>query len=277
MTEHEGKSFESMDDSKSNKNFPEGIGFLKWMLQLENICAMRTHQMSQDFGKKAPLCHENLGNLLSLLYREACCDYGCAGGDHFGENMTGRVVSHALGSYRLLCAGYYDESLALSRNIGEIANLFWWFLFCPSDLETWRKSDRKARRRKFSPPQVRFALEKKGIPVPIDNKRYSSLCEVAVHITPQTTPQGHNLQGRPSLGAWLQPDSFLASLNELAAATGVCGGALAFLPLLTLDENRKHSLAKASAALLEAVGGVDLGRLQNLRTDQTGPVETIIE
>ena len=274
MVENKDKFCDATDNSKLGKDFPQGTRFLKWMLQFENVCITATHQLSQDLGRKVPLCHENLGNLLSRLYREACCGYGCAGGDHFGERMAGRVVSHALGSYRLLCAGYYDESLALSRNLGEAANLFWWFLFCPPALEEWRKSDRKTRQQTFSPVKVRLALEKEGIQVPIDSERYSSLCEVAVHITPQTVPQGHSLHGRPSLGAWFQPDSFMASLNELAGATGICAGALALMPLLTLDESRKRSLAEASVALLEAVGGVDLGRLRELRTDQGGPVGT---
>ena len=136
--------------------------------QVEHLCTRETLDLLPRLGKKAPQCHARLGDLLSRLFQEASCSYGCSGGDHFGEKLTGRIVTHALGSYRLLCCGYYDESLALSRSLGEIANLFWLFSQRPAELGKWRQLDRKARTREFSPVQVRLALESEGIPVPIN-------------------------------------------------------------------------------------------------------------
>lgn len=207
-------------------------------------------------GKKAPQCHEKLGNLLSLLYQEACCSHGCPGGDHFGQRIAGRVVSHALASYRLLCSAYYDESLALSRNLGEIANLLWFFRFRPEEIERWRQSDKQARKQAFSPVRVRKALEAAGVPVPIKHSRYEALCDAAVHLGPGTAPQSHNPLGVPTLGAIFQEPGCIASLNELGLATSVC--AFGLTPLLTLKDRELPLLARA---LLEAVGGVDLEAL----------------
>ena len=244
----------------SEPTFPEGVAFLDVAFRVEDACVRETRHRLPNLGNKAPECHDNLGTLLSLLYREACCSYGCSGGDHFGERLAGRVVGHALASYRLLCSGYYDESLALSRNLGEIANLFWLFLHQPPELERWRRSDKKVRTRDFSPVRVRLALEAAKLPVPIDETRYSGLCEVAVHPGPSTAPQTHNPVGIPTLGAVLQEAGCLASLNELAGATGVCAAGL--IPLLTLGE-RKRALKEAAVALLDAVGGVDVAYIRS--------------
>ncbi len=243
----------------SGQPFLEGTAFLDLVFRTEDACVRETRERLPNLGRKAPECHDRLGDMLSLLYREACCFHGCSGGDHFGERITGRVVSHALGSYRSLCSGYYDESLALSRNLGEVANLFWFFLHRPAELERWRQSDKRTRTRDFSPIRIRLALEGAGIPVPIDETRYAGLCEVAVHTGPTTAPQAHNPVGVSTLGAFFQEAGCLASLNELADATGVCAAAL--IPLLTLGD-RKQRLKETAVALLRAVGGVDLAALR---------------
>lgn len=175
---------------------------------------------------------QQAGDLLSLSYREACCSHGCSGGDHFGERITGCVVSHALGSYRLLCSGYYDEVSCAFQNLGEVVNLFWFFLHRPAELERWRQPDKKTRTRDLSPVRIRLALEGFDIIVLFDESHYAGLCEVAVHAGPSTAPQAHNPVGVPTLGAFFQDAGCLAALNDLAGATGVCAAAL--IPLLTL-------------------------------------------
>lgn len=240
-------------------NFPEGSAFLDRVAELEGLCARNTREYLTKPAKKAPACHDRFGVVLSLLYREASCFYGCPKTDHLGQRIAGRLVSHAVGSYRLLCSGYYDESLALTRNLGELANLFWLFAFRPLELERWRQADKKTRTRDFSPVRVRLAIESAGLPVPIDESRYAGLCDVAVHVGPATAPQAHNQSQISSLGTLFKEASFLASLNELAAATGTGGAAL--IPLLTLGD-RKQRLKEANADLLRSVGGVDLAALR---------------
>ena len=248
-----------MTDDAKTRQFPEGIAFFDLVAKTEFLCSQETSNGLEGLGKKAPECHRRLGSLLSALYRESCCDYGCPGGDHFGQRIAGRVVSHSLGSYRLLMSGYYDESFALTRNLGELANLFFLFWLHPDLVREWRAADKTTRGRKFSAVKVRLQLEEGGDPVPIDQARYAGLCEVAVHIGPETNPQAHNPLGVPTLGGCFQSAAFLATLNELAEATSVCAASL--VPHLDLGE-RKMALLRSARDLLQEVGGVSLISLQ---------------
>lgn len=242
----------------SNHPPSDGLRFLGLALSSEAVCEQETRSRLAARGRKASECHENLGIVLSLLYKEACCAHGCPGGDHFGQRLAGRVVSHSLGSYRLLCAGYYDESLALSRSLGEVANLLWLFRHMPDEQERWRSADKHTRWKEFSPLKVRLSIEDAGLPVPIDKTRYAGLCDTAVHVRPETAPQVYNPLGLPTLGSVFQEGGCLASLNELAGATGVC--AVGLIPLLTMEERRQR-LKESAVSLLRSVGSVDLEAL----------------
>jgi len=162
----------------------------------------------------------------------------------------------------LLCGGYYDESFALTRNLGEAANLLFLFVFQPDLLTEWRIADEAWRKREFSPIKVRLKLEQLGQPIPIDETRYGGLCEVAVHLTPASTPQAHNPLGVPTLGSVPQDAGLLAALNEVAGAIGVCGAGL--VQLLNCGD-RSKGLRRAAIDMLSNVGGVDLVRLRGLR------------
>jgi hypothetical protein len=240
--------------------FPEGSEFFEFVEETEKACGSTTQRDWPTLGHKAGECRERLGDLLSLLYREACCYYGCIGGDHVAERIAGRVVSHALAAYRLLSAGYYDEALALTRNLGETANLLWLFIHQPALLDIWKQADDRSRRRDFAPVKVRLALEALKVPVPIPNDHYAGLCEVAVHTGPSTSPQVHNPMGVPTLGSIFQEGGAVVSLNELAGAVGVCAAGL--LDRLTPGDRRAR-LKAASVSLLRAVGGVDLASLRD--------------
>lgn len=117
-----------------------------------------------EFGRNLPGLEQQLGTVLSLLERAACCWWGCAGGDHVAESLVGRVYGLACGSHRLMQAGRYDESLLLIRALGEVTNLLTLFTTDKSALENWRVVDDKAQRRDFSPVKVRLALESGQIP-----------------------------------------------------------------------------------------------------------------
>ena len=106
-------------------------------------------------------------------------------------------------------------------------------------------------------------IEDSGVPLPINQDRYSSLCNVGVHLNPSTTPQAHNPIGRPTLGSVPQEHGLVAALNELAGATGI--SAVGLVNLLDLGD-RKQNLKSSIIKLLRSVGSYDLGKLKNLRT-----------
>ncbi len=92
----------------NEQSFPEGAAFLDLVRSLEQACVDATIVAIPNLGKKAGETNQALGTLTSKMYREACCFYGCNGGDHFPQYLTGRVVTNSFASHRLLTCGYYD-------------------------------------------------------------------------------------------------------------------------------------------------------------------------
>jgi hypothetical protein len=107
----------------SDRTWPTGSDFLELAEAIAQRSAAETDARRTVSGKTYPLTLDGLGNVLSLLYRSACCHWGCRGGDHQAEWLVGRAVNQAMASYRLLRSAFYDESLMLTRGVGEIANL----------------------------------------------------------------------------------------------------------------------------------------------------------
>jgi hypothetical protein len=100
--------------------FPEGEAFWALAALAEGNCENVTRAQA---GVPASQVARGLGTVLSLLYRMACCHWGCHGREHVFEYLAGRTCTSAQSSFRLIGFGYYDEALALSRNISEIGNL----------------------------------------------------------------------------------------------------------------------------------------------------------
>jgi hypothetical protein len=178
------------------------------------------------------------------------------GGDHFFQRLTARVVTHSLSSLRLTLCGYYDEALALTRNVGEIANLLFLFAARPDLLDSWRSADDAKRKREFGPVKIRITLEKMNLRPPVDESRYSLLSEVGVHLVPGVSPQTFNDHGRPTLGAKFQYAGLICTLNELAAAVAEAGACVSTFAYVG---SRRESLRSAAEVLLNAVGNLDLG------------------
>lgn len=238
-------------------NCPEGLEFLKLAAEQEDACEKHSRTRLLKMGQKAPECLENLGTVLSLLDRVASCFWGCRGGDHLVEYLAGRVSASARSSLRLLYFGFYDESLSITRGIGEAANLLFLFMKDIQIFEEWRLSSKKERLSNFSPVKVRLHLERLGLPVPIDEARYSQLCEIATHVTPQTKPQAHNPPlGMPLIGGYFQEGGGLVALNELAAATSLA--TIALPKLLNLQEDKQKRICEVCLVLLKSVGGVNV-------------------
>jgi hypothetical protein len=235
---------------------PQGLDFLKLVADQEDACEALSRERLLGLGKKAPLCFEHLGTVLSLLDRVASCFWVCRGGDHLVEYLAGRVCSSARASLRLLLFGFFDESLSLTRSIGEVTNLLFLFSQDGTALTEWQGSTKRQRKDNFSPVKVRIRLESQAAPVLIDETRYSELCEVATHVTPQTRPQAHNPLGMPFAGSQFQEAGFIVALNELALATGL---ALISLPkILSYDETRRKEIKEAVLVLLDSIGGTNV-------------------
>ena len=248
----------------SSKKFPRGTAFFDLAARVEAQCGLQSQEELPKLGISAPACYECLGDVLSMLYAEASCRYGCTGGDRFLHRIVARVVTNALSSLRLAAFGYYDESLALARNVGEIANLLFLFAAEPSALEAWRFGDEAQRRRDFTPVKVRVKLEAMNLRPPVDSSLYGLLSEVAVHLVPSTAPQAFNRHRRPTLGARFQYEGLMVTLNELGV---VAAEAAACVSVLAPVGDRREALQVAAQGLLNVVGSLDLKAAREERED----------
>lgn len=173
-----------------------------------------------------------LGTVLSLLYRLSCCYWGCHGKEHVIEYLSGRSVTSANAAFRLINFGYYDEAFSLIRQISEIGNLMSLFFVEPNHIRKWIDMSDNERKNKYSPLNVRIALEKLGAPVPTDAKQYEWLSSVGTHATPHTIPQIHNNLAIPVLGCLFQEKGFSKTINALAWVVCTVAGPAAKIAII---------------------------------------------
>jgi hypothetical protein len=233
--------------------FPIGHDFLELTQQLADVCSVDTDKFCAEAGESLPATTAGLGTVLSILYRLACCFYGCQGGDHQVEWLAGKVVNQAVSAHRLVRAAQYDEALMVIRGLGEIVNLVWLFHNSQAELATWKSADKKTRINSFGPGAVRRRLKKiVAIGPPIDDQRYAALCEIATHPTPSVAPGHYSGTGRPILGAIVQEVGIFVCINELGYAVAMA--AVPISALLNASSVIRAEIKEASVHLLRTIG-----------------------
>ncbi len=238
---------------------PEGNRFLQLVWSLEDECQAQTDRRICDLGKKAPECLKQLGTLLSLMDRMASCWWVCRKGDHRIEYLCGRATSNARAALRLVRFGFYDEVLVLSRGLGEIANLMQLFCRDADALDEWKNASPAKIRGDFSPVKVRRRIENLLMSPVIGKDRYRRLSERAAHVHPGTTPQSHNILGRPSTGSQLQDAGILVCLNELALPLCII---VAFgAKLLALNKETEKYIFSSARTLAEQIGDASITKI----------------
>ena len=238
----------------------KGFEFLEHAWSLEDRCQVETDSHTADIGNGGRSRLDGIGTVLAYLSGMGSCFWGCSNKDHAVVYLCARAASNGHAAVRLLRMGYYDESLLLSRGIGEIANLL--VLFCRNHtvLAEYRKSREgweKAWRR-FTPAEVRRRLKNP----PIDTQRYYSLSARSAHARPDLKPQSFNFLGRPSTGMIFQQIGLLVCLNELIRPlTYSC---LSAVSLLDIDDEVKRNIEASAEGLLNQVGQLDLSGLEEM-------------
>jgi hypothetical protein len=195
---------------------PKGLDYINWIFSKDDIKETKTFEkFKKDTVNNSLQTYEALGDLLGMLYKLAVCGYGCHGGDHKIEYITGRTYNLAISSLKLLRLGHYDESLSLIRSISEIINLLCLFRIDPKAYSEWTKCNQKDRIQKFGPAKVRTRITKIGPEPPISQEYYSKLCETGVHVTPDTVPSGYNEHKLALVGGIIIEYAPTAILNDL--------------------------------------------------------------
>ncbi len=214
----------------------------EWQIDLKNAAITRNLLEAGDLGKRAPEIYENLGGVMCLLSLLASCHWGCRGGDHDVENLVRRCCNYAFSALSLARLGFYDESLALIRGVAEVANLLELFAIDREQLRRWKALPDKERRRQYSPAHVRIMIEENGKEVAADEETYSSLCELGIHVTPESMRTSHQHNGQVHIGACFSVMGFLVALNELAINVSpvvIFAGYLLNVPKEKIDEFRE--------------------------------------
>lgn len=243
-------------ESHSYSGYPEGVDFLRFARSQQDECENRTDSFLPEVGDNLAENLDRLGTVLSLLNRMSTCHWGCHEREHTLEYLAGWTTSSALAALRLTNYGHYDEAISLIRSIAELGNLLQLFLTDIEHFEEWRSLPEKKRIRQFSPGRVRKKLEEDGAVIPTDREKYSAMCEVGVHATPDTIPQDHDPNLSPTLGGYYQEEGLKICLNELAWSTATVSGPLAKLAIL--ERERAEEIVEASVNLAEEVGNTRL-------------------
>jgi hypothetical protein len=242
----------------------EGVGtsILQTMYEQEDGCQRYSIKRSPHMGEKQPRCYEMTGRVIGLLDCLSSCGWGCSQGDHIFERLVARSVNQARAALRLSLMGFYDESLALTRGVGEIANLLSLFEAESGSFAQWKSLDERARRQQFSPVNVRTRLDAIGTPMRVTTQLYAELSSKTVHVNPSTSPQTYDIVGMPKGGAYYQDAGLLMCQNELAKAMTFVTYSAA--KLSHLDKTLKKRLLEAGLELISATGKLGIENLDEM-------------
>jgi hypothetical protein len=191
------------------------------------------HKSIEDVDQK-----KRIGSYLETLYNASTCSEGCRGGDHMIEYLCGRAFNLGYASYELLHMGLYDESFNQLRSLGELSNLLSLSVCDPDSFSDWSKSDHQERMKRFGPAHVRKLVTNANGVLVIDSATYSSLCEVATHVTPSTKPNLHSTEGKSRVGGSVQLDGYVkaSALLEYLLYFSVTGFSAILGSLVPLDK-----------------------------------------
>ncbi len=261
----------NIEDQKINidGSFPTGENFVKWVFSLDSEKENATLQFYKDDTEFNSLeTFLILPEYLRILYNVSTCAYGCRGGSHVIEYITGRGYNLAIAALKLLRIGLYDESWSLIRSISEIINLFALFGLENSHLVSWYNMSEKERMKEFSPSAVRRKIINKSLPLPISKEYYSKLCEISVHVNPKTIPQGRNHLNKPLVGGFVTKESSIAVLNDLV-------GNVAWLAIVALRNSVEKEIFMKELNILKPlyskIGKLNIETLEEyLKAKQNG-------
>jgi len=242
-----------MDKRVPESEVPEGLNFIEYTTKAAEF--VRERQPPPTESIRGTLTQ--MGTLLSLLDRLSSCWWGCTGGNHVLHYLVVRGCSNTVAGIQLTNLAFYDEALALARNVAEVGNLLWLFAVDNNSIDRWVKADRRERLRTFSPRAVRDAIEKCGAPLPIGQDTYSELSEMATHVTPEINPQTHKAGERPKTGGILyDANAAERAIEHLALGLAVVGsGGCRVVPS---PKEQFDRINKETIALIRRLGASDV-------------------
>ena len=123
---------------------------------------------------------EVFGEAMLALDEVVDCRWGCDQ-DHAEKHLVARAVSNIRATFCLMASGYTGEASSYLRPLGEAANLMEFLAAFPSELEAFRASSRKQRKRLFRAKRVRGLLKQEGLRVALNGRAYGNLSDLYLH------------------------------------------------------------------------------------------------
>jgi hypothetical protein len=202
---------------------PEGVAFLERVHDREDERAKEVRDLLSKESTPYNRFREKLGTLLSLADRLGSCWWGCSGNGHIVEYIVASSAGNAMAAFRLMEAGYYDEAIALARQIAERANLLQLFVFDDQSFQDWSEADDDARRKQFRAVAIRLRLEELGLSPIMSEDHYRYLSGFGIH--PGRAPQYFGEKFPPTVGGVFRPRGLLIVVDELSYAAATVTGA----------------------------------------------------
>lgn len=132
------------------------------------------------------------------------------------QHLGIQLFNGSASAIKLLLSGYYQSSALIQRNLLEIVFLLDYFTTDINLIIEWHQSGEKGRKNKFSPVEIRKALDKRdGLKDKKRKKKYQDLCNF-VHSTPKSFNMIRSIpKGDAHCGPFFELAVIKATLEEL--------------------------------------------------------------
>ena len=256
------------EQTEKETKLTAGIEFLRAVRGREDLCEATFGEWVSSEGIETARVLEALDTVLSYLDCIVSCKLSCRGGSHLEEHLIDRALSNFLAAHRLLKIGYFDQAGNIIRQIRETANLFYLFMESNDSYVKWQNASEKARRKKFSPVQIRSRLAVLSLPQLWDNTKYQLFSRDLVHVGPSIEPRSHNDLRAPAIGSKHRPAaSLLTSMNlaTMAVTLPLFGNGLLQSP------DAKKNVLDACEELTESLHSIDAESIRQRVEETLGP------
>ena len=146
------------------------------------------------------------------------CSWGCedSGVDHLEKHIIARTSSNARVAIRLSMSGYLSEAFAITRSMGEIANLMHLFMASEDSLEMYRNASASGRNKHFSAGKVREKLDNLEAGSFMDQGLYKNLSRAFVHTSANWSPLSYSVSDAPETRRQDELEGILTILMAVA-------------------------------------------------------------
>src|SRR6266496_2248311 len=103
------------------KSLPTGKEYIDFIFSKDSLKEDKTLTLfKNDIENKSFQTYETVGDLMGILYKLSTCGYGCRGGSHTIEYISGRVYILSISALKFWEKGSLNRELILIKIISRI-------------------------------------------------------------------------------------------------------------------------------------------------------------